>query len=80
MNTVLYCTVQLLPNEWVKREDVRRAVNDSLARLQTDYIDLYLIHWPAPGVYTGNASGSGGGQKNSEYRRLVWDELTQLFK
>jgi aryl-alcohol dehydrogenase-like predicted oxidoreductase len=41
------------PIEWVRggklsitRENVRAAVETSLARLQTDYIDLYQIHWP----------------------------------
>ena len=28
------------------REQVRQAVDGSLARLQTDYIDLYQVHWP----------------------------------
>jgi 2,5-diketo-D-gluconate reductase A len=26
-----------------------RALKDSLGRLEMDYVDLYLIHWPAPG-------------------------------
>ncbi len=28
------------------RANIEQAVNDSLRRLQTDYIDLYQVHWP----------------------------------
>ena len=32
-------------------EQTLRAFDRSLAALQTDYIDLYLIHWPVAGLY-----------------------------
>lgn len=30
----------------IDRDNIKKAVDDSLKRLQTDYIDLYQIHWP----------------------------------
>ncbi|MUG99061.1 NADP(H)-dependent aldo-keto reductase [Scytonema sp. UIC 10036] len=30
----------------IKRDNIKQAVDDSLKRLKTDYIDLYQIHWP----------------------------------
>lgn len=32
-------------------ENTLTAFDQSLNRLQTDYLDLYLIHWPVPGKY-----------------------------
>lgn len=32
------------------RDNIRAAVHDSLKRLQTDYLDLYYLHWPERNV------------------------------
>jgi len=34
---------------------MRRAIDDSLRLLGLDYVDLYLIHWPAPEMNLGQA-------------------------
>ncbi|KAB8334357.1 NADP(H)-dependent aldo-keto reductase [Scytonema tolypothrichoides VB-61278] len=33
-------------NLQINQDNIKQAVDDSLKRLQTDYIDLYQIHWP----------------------------------
>ena len=35
-----------IPGEFLARDDVFRAVNNSLKRLQVDVIDLMQVHWP----------------------------------
>ena len=43
-----------LNNGLHKPEDARKAFAETLQKLGTEYIDLFLIHWPLPGLYRGD--------------------------
>lgn len=45
--SVIFLTSKL-NREWHGVDGVRRALEGSLERLGTDYLDLFLIHWPNP--------------------------------
>lgn len=34
------------PHQALDRKNIREALHGSLTRLQTDYLDLYQVHWP----------------------------------
>ena len=45
----LFITSKVSPDH-LKYDDVLRCCENSLRRLNTQYLDLYLIHWPKPGM------------------------------
>tara|TARA_R110002050_G_scaffold77725_2_gene165833 strand:+ start:568 stop:1401 length:834 start_codon:yes stop_codon:yes gene_type:complete len=55
-------------------EAAKKAVEESLERLQVSYIDLYLIHWP------GKAKLKPGNVEHKKWRRESWEALEELCK
>lgn len=47
----LFVTTKLWNSQRDSYDHVLQAFQDSLTRLQLDYVDLYLIHWPVPTEY-----------------------------
>jgi len=43
-----------LNNGFHRPDDARRAFDKTLAALGSDYVDLFLIHWPLPTLYGGD--------------------------
>lgn len=43
-----------LNNGFHKPDDARRAFGETLKKLDSDYVDLFLIHWPLPTLYDGD--------------------------
>lgn len=41
--------------EHLRDDQMQQAIDASLTKLRTDYVDLYLIHWPAPDMNLGAA-------------------------
>ena len=56
-----------LSNAAHRPDDARRAFDETLAALDIDYVDLFLVHWPLPTLY--------GGDYVSTWRAMV--EFTQ---
>jgi 2,5-diketo-D-gluconate reductase A len=43
-----------LDNGYHRADDARRAFDATLSAIGTDYVDLFLIHWPLPTLYDGD--------------------------
>jgi methylglyoxal/glyoxal reductase len=50
-------------------ESTKQAFAESLAKLQTDYVDLYLIHWPAVNLYPDHAA----------VNRETWRAMEEIY-
>lgn len=79
----------LLPKYNLKREDIfitsklapanqgaakaRQSVEESLSKLKTEYLDLFIIHWPG-------SSNKSDSPENSKLRKESWEALETLYK
>jgi 2,5-diketo-D-gluconate reductase B len=63
-------TTKVLPT-MLAPNDLDRCVKESLARLQVDFIDLLLIHWPNPRVPLADTLGAMAKLKRDGYTRQI---------
>lgn len=70
----IFITSKIIPLYDHFEEFVEETVLESLANLQTEYIDLYLIHWP--GVSGIQASHPD----NVKYRQCTWKVLARMHR
>uniref|UniRef100_A0A915JEY1 NADP-dependent oxidoreductase domain-containing protein n=1 Tax=Romanomermis culicivorax TaxID=13658 RepID=A0A915JEY1_ROMCU len=55
--------------------ETEKSLDDSLKRLKTDYVDLFLIHYPAPV----RGSSPGTKEENMKVRLAIWSEMEKLL-
>lgn len=69
----IFITTKFVPStEFKTEDDYRNLVETSLKNLQTDYLDMMLLHWP--GVY-------GASKKDVvKYRHAAWKALSKFQK
>ncbi|CEF67508.1 Aldo/keto reductase subgroup family and NADP-dependent oxidoreductase domain-containing protein [Strongyloides ratti] len=69
----IFITTKVAP-KFQGKDKCRKSILKSLEKLQTDYIDLVLIHWP------GTANLSSDSIKNSKNRKESWQELEEFYR
>jgi alcohol dehydrogenase (NADP+) len=71
-------------NKHMKPEDVIPALEDTLEKLQLDYLDMYVVHWPWPNFHAPGASGDAVNEHAVPYIHEmfmeVWEKMTELKK
>eukprot|EP00501_MAST-03F_sp_TOSAG23-6_P002055 GSMAST32.ASY1.ANO1.2146.1 assembled CDS len=73
----IFITSKLWPGDVQEIGDVQRAFEQSLEKLNTDAIDLYLIHWP--GVKIRDIS-KGRLFDPQQSRQLIWRQMQDLYR
>ena len=61
----------------LNREQIRQAIDDSLGRLKTDYVDLYQLHWPERST---NYFGRLGFEHDDEEEAIALEETLAVLK
>lgn len=46
----LFVTTKVWHDQLGSAESIRRAFDSSLSRLQLDFVDMYMVHWPSAGM------------------------------
>jgi len=71
----IFITTKIIPQTKYETEaDYEELVRGSLRNLKTDYIDLYLIHWPGVLGLPNNST------EILKYRHVAWKALTKCHK
>jgi 2,5-diketo-D-gluconate reductase A len=68
----IFLTTKLHPNSY-GHQSALEAFEASLSRLGLEYVDLYLMHWPAP-------FGSSDAGTNSRLRKETWHAFEEIHK
>ncbi|XGW25562.1 hypothetical protein V3C99_006734 [Haemonchus contortus] len=71
----IFITTKILPDTDEKAANVRKLIDESLANLKTNYLDMVLIHYPK---YRSDTAEGDQDPKNAPRRQLTYIELEKL--